>query len=86
MAVLVINTDRNAARSLVLPTASLRYTLDAANLLDERLKLNGRILALEADDEVPTIAGAATTAGTLAFEPATITFLAVPEAQNEACR
>ena len=86
VAVLVINTDRTAARSLVLPTASLRYTLDAANLLDERVKLNGRILALEADDEVPTIAGAATTAGTLAFEPATITFLAVPEAQNEACR
>jgi hypothetical protein len=86
VALLVINADRNAARSLVLPTASLRYTLDAANLLDERVKLNGRTLALEADDEVPTIAGAPTTAGTLTFEPATITFLAVPEAQNEACR
>jgi heparanase 1 len=83
---LAINTDRDAPHSLVLPMASVRYTLDAANLLEERVRLNGRIMALEADDAVPTPAGAATTAGTLIFEPATITFLAVPEARNGACR
>jgi heparanase 1 len=86
VALLVINTDRNAPRSLVLPTASLRYTLDAANVLDERVKLNGRALALEAGDEVPTLAGAPAIAGTLTFEPTTITFLAAPEARNGACR
>jgi heparanase len=86
VALLVINTDRSAPHSLVLPTASVRYTLDAANLLDQQVRLNGRTLALETGDEVPTIAGAPTTAGTLAFEPTTITFLAVPEAGNGACR
>jgi heparanase 1 len=86
VALLVINTDRNAPHWLVLPTASVRYTLDAANLLDQQVRLNGRTLALEAGDAVPTIAGAPTTAGTLAFEPTTITFLAIPEAGNGACR
>jgi heparanase 1 len=83
---MVINTDRNAPHWLVLPTASMRYTLDATSLFDARVRLNGRTLALEAGDEIPTIAGAATTAGTLVFEPTTITFLAIPEARNEACR
>jgi hypothetical protein len=83
---LAINTDRDAAHSLMLPTASVRYTLDAANLLEARVRLNGRILALDADDAVPTLAGAPTTAGTLTFEPTTITFLAFPEAGNRACR
>ena len=34
VALLVINTDRNAPHALMLPTASVRYTLDAASLLD----------------------------------------------------
>jgi heparanase 1 len=86
VALLVINTDRRAPHSLVLPTASMRYTLDAANLLDAEVRLNGRTLALEAGDEMPTIAGASTTAEPLTFEPTTITFLALSEAGNGACR
>jgi hypothetical protein len=86
VALLLINTDRNAPHPLVLPTASVRYTLDAASLLDAQVRLNGRALALEADDEIPTMTGALTTAGTLTFEPTTITFLAIPEARNGACR
>jgi heparanase 1 len=86
VALLVINTDRNAAHSLTLPAASVRYTLDATNLLDQRVRLNGRTLALEAGDELPSLAGAPTTTKTLTFEPTTITFLAVAEAQNGACR
>ena len=46
VALLVINTDRDAPHALTLPTASVRYTLDAANLLDERVRLNGHPLAL----------------------------------------
>src|ERR1700730_13102996 len=77
VALLVINTDRDAPHTLVLPMASVRYALDAASLLAERIRLNGRPLALSAADELPTIAGAPTTANAVTFAQATITFLTV---------
>jgi hypothetical protein len=70
----------------MLPTASVRYTLDAASLLDADVRLNGNTLALGTGDEIPAIAGAPTPADTLMFQPATITFLAIPGAGNNACR
>jgi hypothetical protein len=83
---LVINTDRDAARALNLAGASERYTLDAANLDDGTVRLNGHALELGANDDLPGITGVPTPAGTLTFAPATITFLAVPMAANSACR
>ena len=72
--------------ALMLPVASARYTLEAASLLDGDVKLNGRTLALSAGDELPAIAGAPTPAATVMFRQATITFLAIPDAGNNACR
>ena len=86
VALLVINPGRDAPHTLRLAAASLRYTLDAANLLDQRVRLNGTPLALSADDELPAIEGVPTTAATATFAPATITFLAIPEAGNQTCR
>ncbi len=86
VALLVINTDRNAPHSLMLPTAAVRYTLDAASLRDERVRLNGSVLALGAGDELPPVAGARTTSNSLTFAQATITFLTIPGAGNNACR
>ena len=86
VSVLVLNTDRNAAATLILANASERYTLDAAKLDDQTLRLNGHALALRANDELPDIAGVAAPAGTLSFAPATITFLAIRDAGNRACR
>jgi heparanase len=86
VALLVINTDHQAPHVLMLPAASLRYTLDAVDLLDEHVRLNGSALALGAGDELPPIEGAPTSANTLTFEQATITFLAIPDAGNDACR
>jgi len=83
---LVINTDRNAPHSLTLPNASERFTLDAAGLRDTTVRLNGTTLALDAGDELPPITGAPTIAGNVTFEQATITFLAIPGAGNNACR
>jgi Glycosyl hydrolase family 79, N-terminal domain len=83
---LVINTNRDAPRSLTLPNASERFTLDAAGLRDTTVRLNGTTLALDAGDELPPITGAPTTAGNVTFEQATITFLAIPGAGNNACR
>ena len=86
VALLVINTDRNATHSLRIATASERYTFDAASLQDATVRLNGHTLMLGADDHLPQITGVPASAGTLTMAPATITFLAVPEAANAACR
>ena len=86
VSLLVINTDRAASHALVLPVASVRYTLGAANLEDTDVRLNGHALQLDAGDELPPIAGAPVAAGTLTFAPATITFLAVAAAADSACR
>jgi hypothetical protein len=83
---LVINNDRRGSHSLKLPVASERYMLDAANLQDATVRLNGRAIALGANDELPRFAGAPTAAGSITFAPATITFLAIPTAGNAACR
>jgi glycosyl hydrolase family 79 len=86
VSLLVINTDRDAPHALMLPTASVRYTLEAASLLDTDVRLNGSTLALGPGGELPPLAGAPATASTMTFAPATITFLAIPHAGNNACR
>jgi hypothetical protein len=86
VSLLIINTDRNARHSLMLPTESLRYTLEVASLRDADVRLNGRPLALDPGDELPPIVGAPTTANAVTFKPATITFLAVPAAGNSTCQ
>ena len=79
VALLVINTDKTAARALKLPIASERYTLSAtsANLQDRRVQLNGEVLQLRPGDTLPPITGHPTPAGEISFPPATITFLAI---------
>ena len=85
-ALLVINTDRIASRSLRVPIASERYVLDATSLRSTIVQLNGTTLALDDKDGLPPIEGVPTPAGTLTFAPATISFLAIPEAGNRACQ
>jgi hypothetical protein len=86
VALLVINNDRNAARTLVVPKSSERYTLDAASLQDGVVRLNGTTLSLDEAGELPRLSGITTAAGPIIFAPATITFLAIPDAGNSACR
>jgi hypothetical protein len=83
---LVINTDLISSQALALPTTSERYTLDAAILQDEVVRLNGNSLALEPNDELPRIEGVSADAGVVKFAPATITFLTIPSAGNKACQ
>jgi heparanase len=86
VSLLVINTDRAVAHHLMLAGAALRYTLDAADLSDGEIRLNGTALALDPRGGLPEIDGVPMAAGIASFAPATITFLAVPEAANRACR
>jgi hypothetical protein len=85
VAVLAINTDRDTTHALRLPDESSRYTLDAPQLQDTAVRMNGETLALNAHDELPALDGRATAAGLVTFAPATITFLAMPSARNPAC-
>jgi hypothetical protein len=86
VAVLAINADRTGAKSIALPTMAERYTLTAANLEDNKVELNGKLLTLGAGDSLPLLDGVATRAGTVELAPASISFFAIPKAGNAACR
>jgi hypothetical protein len=86
VAVLAINADREAAHDLAAPLPSSRYTLSAKDLLGESVELNGSQLKLGAQDVLPKMTGKPAPAGPLALAPASITFLAFPNADNASCR
>lgn len=86
VALLLLNTDRAAARTVTLPTAAERYTLSSTDVLSRRVDLNGTELKLGADDTLPRLVGTPISAGPLTLAPATITLLAVPGAGNSSCR
>jgi len=86
VALLAINNDQTSPRTLRIGTAGLRYTLSASPLASRAVKLNGLELRMGADDELPPLTGAKFPAGTITLEPATITFLTLPDAGNQACR
>ena len=86
VALLVINNDRNAARTLTIPVAGERYTLSSNELQSKTVQLNGTELKLGEGDELPVLASISIQAGSVEFGPATITFIALPQAGNGACQ
>ena len=85
VSVLAINASRHASSILTLSHPAERYTLHATRLQGATVQLNGKTLALSADDELPRLEPRAATAGVVRLAPATITFLAFPTAANPAC-
>ena len=85
VALLAINNDRAAARMLIVPVPGERYTLSANDLRGRAVHLKGVELKLNADDALPDLTGAPTQAGNISLDPATITFIALPGAGNQAC-
>ena len=89
VALLAINTDQTASHSLELTRAAERYTLSAPspkNLDNAHVQLNGAELKMGTGDEVPRLTGVPTGSGNVMFAPATISFLAIPMANNASCR
>jgi hypothetical protein len=82
---LVINADRAASGTLELPAPAGRYTLTADHLTDTSVRMNGRELRLGAGDELPSLEGEPVPSRRLDLAPASINFLAIPEAANPAC-
>jgi len=81
---LAINTDRAAAHTIELSAASARYTLSAHTLESATVQLNGRDLAMIGEG-IPSLLAVPAAAGTVTFAPASITFLAMPSANNVSC-
>lgn len=86
VAMLAINADRLETRALTLNKSSRGYVLTAANLLGSSVNLNGRELKLTSKGNLPLISGVLTGRGANTLAPASITFFAIPSADNAQCR
>jgi heparanase 1 len=82
---LAINADQRTTQTITTPIAALRYTLTSPDLLSSQIKLNGKILKPMADGSLPALIGRALPAGPIALIPASITFIAMPAANNKSC-
>jgi heparanase 1 len=82
---LAINTDPSASQSLDVAMAAERYTLTAPSLEASSVQLNGSELKLGDDDALPRLTGISTGSGHLTLPPASLTFLAIPNANNASC-
>ncbi|MGO4573357.1 hypothetical protein [Microvirga sp. 2TAF3] len=86
VAVLAINNSRTQSSAVEIPKAAEGYTLMAPQLESSSIRLNGQELRLRAQDELPDLQGSRVQAGRVELAPASITFLALPEAGNPGCR
>jgi hypothetical protein len=84
VAVLAINRDERASRTLRIPEPGLLYALRQGRT-PAQATLNGAPLALRSDDSLPALRGAAVRAGSLTLAPASINYLAFSGAANRAC-
>jgi len=84
--ILAINNSKTQTQSIELAAASDRYTLSNPRLDDIDVELNGKVLELQANEELPALQGEHVPAGYVELLPASITFLAVAEAGNSDCQ
>lgn len=86
VALLAINLSRTETKVVDLPEAADLYILAAPELEKPEVQLNGQVLQLRSGDELPDLRGQRVRPGRIDLEPASITFLAVPDAGNARCR
>jgi hypothetical protein len=86
VALLAINTDRQASHQFTASLPSDGYTLTARDLLGTSVELNGSQLELGPHDDLPKMTGKGIGAGQVTLAPASITFLAFPSAGNASCQ
>ena len=87
VALLAVNTDKDAAHDVTLPVRGERYTLTSTEgLLSHGVQVNGKTASVGKDDVVPALRGVPTPKGPVALPAASITFLALAEAGNASCR
>lgn len=84
--VLLVNTDTAASHEIMFSGKSESYTLTAKDLLGAKVDLNGKELALGANDSMPAIKGQKSKQSTVTLAPASITFLTFANAANASCQ
>ena len=82
--VLAINAA-STSQDVEAPLPGERYTLTAKELESAAVELNGRELRAASDGALPPLEGVSVRAGRLRLAPASITFVAFPNAGNKAC-
>ncbi|GGC05416.1 hypothetical protein GCM10011494_24980 [Novosphingobium endophyticum] len=83
--VLAINLQNETANVAVQGPVD-RYTLSAPELQSRVVLLNGKALELGADDTLPEIAPERLASGNVRLAPTSVNFIAMPKADNVACR
>jgi hypothetical protein len=86
VALLVLNTDASSAQELDIPIHSEQYALTAKNLMDTGVRLNGEPLKVNESGDLPPLSSAPLQAGKVVFPAQSITFLALPAADNDSCK
>jgi heparanase 1 len=92
VSLLILNTDPTTAQTMTVPVDAERYTLTAPSLTgnpalsSNTVLLNGAKLTAMPDGSLPSIKGQPVKAGSIRFEPVSITFLTMPTAGNAVCR
>lgn len=82
--VLAINLGRSAT-SLGIPGPADVYALTAAQLESKTVMLNGQLLELDNGNELPALTPARVKASSLTLAPTSISFIALPKANNANC-
>lgn len=83
--VLAINL-KNSAANLQFPGPADVYALTSPELQSETVLLNGKPLGLGAGDKLPALNPASVKAGNVTLAPTSISFIALPKANNANCR
>lgn len=85
VALLVINTNKEAQANIQLPMTALQYTLTSDSLESRSVKLNGAELMPPANGVPPAFKGVAVAKGELNLPARSISFLLFPRAKNSSC-
>jgi len=85
VALLAINTSQEQSAAVRLPTHAEVYRLSSPDLQSTTVQLNGETLHLLRNGDLPALKSKRMPAGQLDLPPATISFIALPMANNPNC-
>ena len=85
VSLLVLNTDTEYEKVLILPSPAEEFSLTASELTSTTVLLNGTVLKAEPDGSVGPLKGDAVKNGPVRLPPSSVTFLAISSAQNKSC-
>jgi hypothetical protein len=86
VAVVALNADAKEKHALAISSPAERYTITSDALTSTAVSLNGTALHTGSDGSLPELKSQHVGAGTLQLDPVSATFLAIPSANNPACK